>query len=284
MIKPSNSNSFSNSLEAFIEYITVIKGLGRLSVEAYQHDLMQFEKFLQKDLINTSHEEILSFLATFENPRTRNRKLSAINSFFDFCYQSQFILEKPKLKLAKIGKNLPKFLEFDEIMHMCSMIDQNKEIGMRDYALLLFLYATGCRVSEAIGAKKSDIEDGWFKIYNAKGDKQRVVPIAPMALEALENYLQKRSVSGDFLWLNYKSKALSRISVFKTVKKYLGVSPHVLRHSFATALILGGADLRVVQELLGHESISTTQIYTHLQQEDLRQSLNMYHPLSKGEI
>ncbi len=284
MTNPSNSTNISNSVEAFIEYIVVVKGLQRLSVEAYRHDLEQFEKFIQKDLINSSHEEILSFLATFENPRTRNRKLSAINTFFDFCYQSQFIQEKPKLKLAKVGQNLPKFLEYDEIMHMCSKIDRSKEIGMRDYALILFLYATGCRVSEAIGAKKSDIEDGWFKIYNAKGDKQRIVPIAPMALKSLEHYLQNRTVLGDFLWLNYKSKMLSRISVFKIVKKYLGVSPHVLRHSFATALILGGADLRVVQDLLGHESISTTQIYTHLQKEDLRQSLTMYHPLSKGEI
>ncbi len=284
MTKPSSSSKPSASLEAFIEYILVVKGLGRLSIQAYQSDLVQFEGFLQKDLILATNEEILSFLTFFENPRTRNRKLSSINAFFDFCYKSQFIYEKPKLQLAKVGQNLPKFLEYDEIMHMANMIDKNKEMGLRDYALILFLYATGCRVSEAIKAKKNDIEDGWLKIYSAKGDKQRLVPIAPKALESLQLYLQNRSCESPYLWLNYQGSVLSRISVFKMVKKYLGVSPHVLRHSFATALILGGADLRVVQELLGHESITTTQIYTHLQKEDLRQSVTRYHPLSKGTI
>ncbi len=262
----------------------MVKGLRPLTLKAYRCDLEQVEAWLRKPLIETDAEEILAFLATLENPRTRNRKLSTVNAFFDFCYRSEFVEEKPKLKQAKLPQGLPKFLEYDEIMHMLRAIDLSKEAGLRDYALILFLYATGCRVSEAIAVKRSDFDAGWLKIYSAKGEKQRLVPVAPEAMKSVERYLQVRSLQSDYLWLNYRGKPLSRISVFKIVRKYLGVSPHVLRHSFATALILGGADLRVVQELLGHESIVTTQIYTHLQKEDLRQSLVQYHPLSKGKV
>jgi integrase/recombinase XerD len=271
----------SGILEAFIEYISVVKGLRPLSIDAYSRDLRDFEAYLKRDIITASIDDILSFLTRFTKASTRNRKLSSINAFFDFCEKSEFIQQKPKLKLAKTTQNLPKFLEYDAILHMLQAIDQKSEQGLRDYALILFLYATGCRVSEAIAARKSDLHEGWLKIYNAKGDKQRLVPIAPVALEALERYTISRKKESDYLWLSYQGKPLSRISVFKIVKKYLGVSPHVLRHSFATALILGGADLRVVQELLGHESIITTQIYTHLQKEDLRQTVQSYHPLSK---
>ena len=272
----------SGLLEAFIEYITVVKGLRPLSIEAYVRDLRAFESWLKRDIVTASTEEILAFLTLFDKPSTRNRKLSSINAFFTFCERSEFIAQRPKLRLAKMRQNLPKFLEYDAIRHMIGAIDRTKEQGVRDYALILFLYATGCRVSEAITARKSDLHEGWLKIRNAKGDKERMVPVAPTAMNALEHYLQMRKNGSDYLWLNYQGKPLSRISVFKTVRKYLGVSPHVLRHSFATALILGGADLRVVQDLLGHESISTTQIYTHLQKEDLRQSVENYHPLAKG--
>ena len=277
------TEEISGALEAFQEYITVVKGLRPHTLDAYMRDLTQAQEYLQKPLQYASTEEILSFLATLHNPRTRNRKLSSLNTFFDFCYRSEFIVDKPGLKLAKVPQNLPKFLEYDEILTMIERIDRSSETGLRDYALILFLYATGCRVSEAVGACRSDLEEEWLKIRNAKGDKERLVPVAPVALEALDAYLHVRTHESDRLWLNYRGAPLSRISIFKTVKKYLGVSPHVLRHSFATALILGGADLRVVQELLGHESIVTTQIYTHLQKEDLRQSMEQYHPLAKGE-
>jgi len=272
----------SGLLESFIEYISVIKGLRPLSIEAYVRDLRAFESYLKRDIVTASVDEILSFLALFDKASTRNRKLSSINAFFTFCERSEFIAQKPKLRVAKTAQNLPKFLEYDAISHMLQAIDRKSEQGMRDYALILFLYATGCRVSEAVSARKSDFHEGWLKIRNAKGDKERMVPVAPAAMEATEAYLQMRKRENDHLWLSYQGKPLSRISVFKIVRKYLGVSPHVLRHSFATALILGGADLRVVQDLLGHESITTTQIYTHLQKEDLRQSVQNYHPLAQG--
>jgi integrase/recombinase XerD len=271
----------SPSLEAFLEYISVIKVQSRATIEAYQNDLQQYEDFLGKEIISSNTEEIISFLATIENPRTLNRKLSAINAFFNFSLKSEFIDEKPKIKLSKTPKTLPKFLEYDEIIQAVDLIDQSSWIGKRDAAFILFLYASGARVSEAINVKKSDIEDEWLKIRNAKGDKERLVPLAPIAVVYLNRYLNERPFVEDELWLNYQGKKMSRITAFKITQKYLGISPHVLRHSYATALILGGADLRVVQELLGHVSIDTTQIYTHLHREDLAQTLRENHPLSK---
>jgi integrase/recombinase XerD len=273
--------TLSRALSAFLEYIVVVKALSNASCLAYKSDLVKFEEFLQKDIINADLKDIIEYLKSVKNPRTVNRKLSSINAFFDFCIKSRFINDKPKLKLSKIPKNLPKFLEYEDLQNALKDIKTKSWIGKRDYAFILFLYASGARVSEALSAKVSDIEDGWLKIMNAKGDKQRMVPLAKVALEALEEYLNSRKIFSEYIWINYKGEKLSRISAFKIVKKVLNVSPHVLRHSYATALILGGADLRVVQELLGHSSINTTQIYTHIQQKDLMQTVIKHHPLSK---
>ena len=182
--------------------------------------------------------------------------------------------------MAKIPKNLPKYLSYEQIQNGLSTIDRSNFLGLRDYALILFLYASGCRISEALLAKRDDINDGWLKIRFAKGQKERIVPLAPVAIESLEAYLKVASFQSEYIWLNYKGEPLSRISAFKIVKKYLGVSPHVLRHSFASALIIGGADLRVVQELLGHSSLETTQIYTHIEQQNLADTMTKYHPLA----
>jgi integrase/recombinase XerD len=270
----------SNGVEAFLEYISIVKVLSPHTIDAYTRDLLQFEAFTKKEAITTTSEDLVAFLASFENSKTLNRKLSSINAFYDFCLKSDFTKEKPNVKLAKVPQSLPKFLEYDEVLQGVGLIDKSKLIGLRDIAFILFLYATGARVSEAIEAKKSDIEDGWLKITHAKGDKERLVPIAPLAFEALSEYLDERKSLDDYLWLNYQGNKMSRITAFKITQKYLGVSPHVLRHSFATAMILGGADLRVVQELLGHVSITTTQIYTHLQRKDLQDTVVNYHPLS----
>jgi integrase/recombinase XerD len=274
----------SGEVEAFIEYISVIKLNSKATVEAYMRDLRQFEEFLKKDAIKATTEDVVGFLSSIENKRTLNRKLSAINSFFTFCVKSDFLDSRPKIKLAKTPKTLPKFLEYEAIISALDMANKGDWIALRDKAFILFLYATGVRVSEALEAKKSDIENGWLKIRNAKGDKERIVPVAKTALDALDRYLHEREIVSDYLWINYKGERLSRISAFKITKKYLGVSPHVLRHSYATSLVLGGADLRVVQELLGHVSIDTTQIYTHIHKEDLRDTLNRHHPLSKRRV
>jgi len=271
----------SRQVEAFLEHLKLIKLQSRATLQAYSSDLGQFEEFLQKDAIDSTTDDLVAFLSNFDNPKTLNRKLSAINSFFNYCIKNEYLDSKPNVKLSKSPKSLPKFLEYDEIKYAIDHISTDNWIGYRDRAFIMFLYASGARVSEAVGTKRSDIEDGWLRISNAKGDKERVVPIAPTALEYINEYLQNRPKFSEFLWINYKGDKISRISAFKITQKYLGVSPHVLRHSFATALILGGADLRVVQDFLGHVSMDTTQIYTHLHRQDLADTLKYYHPLSK---
>ncbi|MEA2099605.1 MAG: tyrosine-type recombinase/integrase [Campylobacterota bacterium] len=270
----------SNELEAFLEYITVTKALSKKSVEAYTSDLSLIEDELSSPLIKLDSKAVLEVLTRYNNKRTLNRKLSSINAFFDFCYKNQFKDEKTKLKSAKIPKLLPKFLSYEEILRGLELCDRTTWIGLRDYALILFLYATGARISEALSLKREDIEGEWLNIRHAKGDKERIVPIAKVAVDAIKAYLIEFKYEKDFVWCNYKGGVLSRISAYKITQKYLGVSPHVLRHSYATSLITGGADLRVVQELLGHSSLLTTQIYTHIQKQDLKDTVEVCHPMT----
>ena len=272
-------NNQSNLLTAFEEYLSVTKALDTLTISSYLSDLTQLEIFTQKILTKLDTTDVLKFLVSFENKRTLNRKLSSINAFFAFCHKQDFTHEKIKIPMAKVPKNLPKYVSNEEILDGLNLIDRSTLIGLRDYALILFLYASGCRISEALSVQRADIVEGWLKIRFAKGEKERVVPLAPVATEALERYMKEQDISSPYIWLNYRGEQLSRISAFKIVKKYLGVSPHVLRHSFASSLIIGGADLRVVQELLGHASLETTQIYTHIQKQNLADTMNTYHPL-----
>ena len=270
----------SKELEAFLEFITVTRSLGPKTIEAYRSDLVHIEEALQTPLITLDLEKILSYLGRYDNKRTRNRKLSSINAFFDFCYKNRYVAENKKMKSSKTPKLLPKFLSYEEIQKALDGIDCTTWIGLRDYALILFLYATGARISEALSIKRSDIEGGWLIIREAKGEKERIVPIAKVAQEALALYLAQAPFERELVWMNYKGAKLSRISAFKITQKYLGVSPHVLRHSYATSLISGGADLRVVQELLGHASLLTTQIYTHIQKQDLKNTVDACHPMA----
>ncbi len=272
--------SKSNLLVAFEEYLSVTKALDTLTISSYLSDLTQLEHYCKKVLTKLDTTDILAFLSTFENKRTLNRKLSSINAFFAFCHKQDFVHEKIKIPMAKVPKNLPKYVSNEEILDGINLIDKSTLMGLRDYALILFLYASGCRISEALNVQRTDIVDGWLKIRFAKGEKERVVPLAPVATQALERYLSKQEISSPYIWLNYRGEQLSRISAFKIVKKYLGVSPHVLRHSFASSLIIGGADLRVVQELLGHSSLETTQIYTHIQKQNLADTMQSFHPLA----
>lgn len=270
----------SDLLQAFEEYLGVTKALDSDTICAYIGDLTQLDQHIDKSLTKLDTTDVLGFLAGFENKRTLNRKLSSVNAFFNFCHKKEFTHEKIKIPMAKIPKNLPKYVSNREILGGLGLIDRSSVKGLRDYALILFLYASGCRISEALSVQRADIVDGWLKIRFAKGEKERMVPLAPVAIEALESYLSKQKLSSSAIWLNYKGDTLSRISAFKIVKSYLGVSPHVLRHSFASSLIIGGADLRVVQELLGHSSLETTQIYTHIQKQNLADTMRSYHPLA----
>lgn len=269
----------SGALEAFIEYITVTKGLGALTIAAYRADLEQIEVMAARELITLESIEVFALLGSIENKRTLNRKLSALNAFFAFCHSRRFTEEGTRFTLARIPKQLPKFLSPETIASGIALIPTGTWLQLRDRALLLFLYATGMRISEALAATRADIEGEWVRVRHGKGAKERMVPIAPQALAAIEAYGAATPFSKPYIWMNVRGGRLSRISAYKITQKYLGVSPHVLRHSYATSLILGGADLRVVQELLGHASLLTTQIYTHIQRQDLRETVLRYHPL-----
>lgn len=270
----------SNELEAFLEYISVTRALSQKTVEAYKADLLYIEEELQTPLLSLDSNTVLTLLSKYKNKRTLNRKLSAINAFFDFCHKSHFSEEKTKYKFAKIPKLLPKFLSYPQIQNALSAIDRTSWLGLRDYALIIFLFASGTRISECLSLRREDIDDGWLHVRHAKGEKERIVPVAKVAIEAINIYLNEKPKDSEYIWCNYKGDALSRISAYKITQKYLGVSPHILRHSYATSLIRGGADLRVVQELLGHASLLTTQIYTHIQKQDLKETVDVYHPLA----
>lgn len=271
----------SNELEAFLEYISVTKALSSKSVAAYKNDLLSVEEEVGKSLLTLDSFKLLNILSKYSNKRTLNRKLSAVNAFFDFCYKQQFVVEKTKLRFAKIPKLLPKFLSYQEIDNSLKLIDKSSWIGLRDYALILFLYASGTRISECLALRREDIEGEWLHVLHSKGEKERIVPVAKVALRAIDAYLREAKYEKDYIWQNYRGERLSRISAFKITQKYLGVSPHVLRHSYATSLISGGADLRVVQELLGHSSLLTTQVYTHIQKQDLKDTVEVFHPMAK---
>lgn len=274
----------SNELEAFLEYITVTRALSKKSVSAYRSDLLQIEEHSKKSLISLDSDKILSILGAYENKRTLNRKLSALNAFFDFCFKEQFSEKSDKLQFAKIPKLLPKYLSYREVQAGLSLIDTSSWIGKRDHALILFLYASGTRISECLSLDFNDIEEEWLHIRHAKGEKERIVPLAKVAIKEIYEYKAEMPFEREFIWANYQGKLLSRISAYKITQKYLGVSPHVLRHSYATSLIAGGADLRVVQELLGHASLLTTQIYTHIEKQNLRETVEVYHPISGHHI
>ena len=270
----------SAQLEAFIEYITIIKALSKASIQAYTNDLSLIEEAYKIPLIKLTEVKLLKYLSSFENKRTLNRKLSSINAFYSFCHSEFSVEQKTKFKFSKIPSNLPKYLEYEQIMSALKSIDRSTWIGLRDYALILFLYASGTRISECLSIEHNDFEQEWLRIRHAKGDKERIIPIAQEAIDAIKIYEMECPFESISIWLNYRGKVLSRISAYKITQKYLNVSPHVLRHSYATALIIGGADLRVVQELLGHSSLLTTQVYTHIQKQNLQDTVLKHHPMA----
>ncbi len=269
----------SKQLDAFIEYITIIKALSKASINAYKNDLTLIESFYKEPLIELDELKLFRYLSSFENKRTLNRKLSSINAFFAFCHMEFSQEQKMKFKFSKIPAKLPKYLDYKEIMSALERIDRSTWIGLRDYALILFLYASGTRISECLSIEHIDFEKEWLRIRHAKGDKERLVPIATEAIHAIKKYENECPFESTSVWLNYRGKSLSRVSAYKITQKYLKVSPHVLRHSYATALIIGGADLRVVQELLGHSSLLTTQVYTHIQKQNLQDTVLKHHPM-----
>ena len=295
--------------EQFSAFLSVEKSLSANTVEAYMHDLKIFKDFLEVSEIKKLPEEITSdelfafqkYLVKLEvSPRTHNRIISGLRNFFGFLVLDSYIDDDPTLRIEtpKISKTLPDSLSFEEIEAMLNSIDLSQNFGHRNKAILSTLYGCGLRVSELIGLKISRlrIDDGLILIVG-KGDKERLVPISEETIEDLLLHLEIRSKNyiapghEDYIFLNRWGKQLSRISVFTLVKEIAelagiqkSISPHTFRHSFATHLIEGGADLRAVQLMLGHSSILTTEIYTHLDREFLRNTVTQFHPLSNTNI
>ena len=293
--------------KGFKAYLQLEKSLSENSVEAYLHDIEKLTTYLQQTESKRAPSEIvLKDLEAFVKwisqlgmmPGSQARIISGLKSFFKYCLLEQIInsdptalLESPKLKRA-----LPDILSFDEIEKIIGKIDLSKPEGGRNKAILETLYSCGIRVSELVNLRISCLYmDVGFIRVTGKGDKERLVPIGSDAIKYLKIYKNDVRVhiavkpgNEDILFLNRRGSKLSRVMVFLIIKELAKkaavkktISPHTFRHSFATHLVEGGADLRAVQEMLGHESITTTEIYTHLDRQFLRDTLHQYHPAFK---
>ncbi len=282
-------------LDEYRDYLRVERSMSENTVSSYLSDLHSFFKHVECPPQEVSPEDIISYFSDRKNisKRTQARVLSSLRSFFDYLLSEGKIGDNPcdRVDGPKIGRYLPDVLSVEEIDAVIASVDEKDWTGIRDRAILEVLYGCGLRVSEAVGLKLSDIffTEGFVRIVG-KGDKERVVPLGEMAQEALERYIAVRpqpsgSDNEDVVFLNFRGGRLSRISVFNMVKRqamaagiHKSISPHTFRHSFATHLLENGADLRAVQEMLGHESILTTEIYTHIDRSVWQRTILDCHP------
>lgn len=294
-------------LKGFRTYLRVERNMSSNSYEAYCSDVCEMFLSISKvrevqDLspLSITKEELTGYVESRANSdepvskRTQARILSSLRSFFGWLVMEGEIEENPcdGISSPKIGRYLPSVLSVEEVEAIMDSVDLTKWNGLRDRAILEMLYGSGLRVSEASALKISDVflEEGFVRVVG-KGNKERVVPMDEPAAMAVNNYLPVRPEPSspkfaDTLFLNKSGAAISRISVFNMVKKqamaagiHKEISPHTFRHSFATHLIEGGADLRAVQEMLGHESVLTTEIYTHIDSETWQKNIIEHHPM-----
>lgn len=290
-----NLNEF---IDEFIRYLLIDKGYSNNTIESYKRDLKKFEKFNNnKNIKKITYEDIKKYIKYLNqqnlNEKSIARNISSLKSFFKFLIIEKYILNNPcdTCFFPKIKKNLPNTLTIDEVLNLLNikLIDN---FSYRNKAMLELMYATGLRVSELINLKLQDIDlnQDIIRIYG-KGNKERVVPIGEFSKEYLEKYIYEyrksmlKKEASEYLFLNNHGKQMTRQGFFKIIKKIAkeqGInkefSPHTLRHSFASHLLKYGADLRTIQELLGHSDISTTQIYTHVTNEELKKNYSDYHP------
>ncbi len=295
------------AIKEFKSYLQLERSLSSNSVEAYVRDINKLNQYLELNHDKTSPENIqrkhlegfLMFLHSLGmNDKSQARIISGVRAFYKFLLMEDIIDTDPSqlLDLPKLKRKLPDTLSFDEITKIIDAIDLSTSEGERNKAIFETLYSCGLRVSELVDLKFSDIyiEVGFIKV-RGKGDKERLVPIGDSALKFINIY--KNTVRShiavqkgfeDHIFLNRRGKKLTRVYIFMLIKDLAerasikkSISPHTFRHSFATHLIEGGADLRAVQEMLGHESITTTEIYTHIDREFLRSTLIQFHPRFK---
>jgi integrase/recombinase XerD len=290
------------AISLFLTHVKVEKGLSANTVAAYQRDLAKFNVFAQKrklSLESITRDDLVDFLAGLYREklesRTVARHLVTMRNFFRFAQIQEIIAADPSLNLEspKIRRTLPGYLRLEEVERLLAQPDGKTAGGLRDRAMLEVLYSTGLRVSELIGLRVTDLDSkvGCIRCIG-KGDKERIVPAGRKALSMVEKYLRDarpellgKGVSSTALFVNRRGHSLSRVGVWKILSAYgrraglrVALTPHMLRHSFATHLLERGADLRSVQLMLGHADISTTQIYTHVVEERLKQIYKAHHP------
>ena len=264
------------------------------TVASYCSDVEKFILWFPGNVAEASSEDILAYIESRGaiSKRSQARVLSSLRNFYGYLVLEGSVKENPcdRIDTPKLGRYLPDVLSVKEVTDIIEAADGTDWYGLRDRAILEILYGCGLRVSEACGMKVSDIfwEEGFVKVVG-KGDKERLVPVGQMALDAVSAYLEARPLpegnGDDILFINRRGNALSRVWVFKMVREYAlkagvrkNISPHTFRHSFATHLIENGADLRVVQEMLGYEDTATTEIYTHVSSETWQKSILAHHP------
>ncbi|GHT71330.1 tyrosine recombinase XerC [Bacteroidia bacterium] len=289
---------------SYHSHLLLEKSLSKNSISAYMDDLSKLLNFIS--LIPKKPEEVVledlqEFLVELcemgIHSRSQARIISGIKSFYRFLLLEEIVVQDPTelLEAPKIGLKLPEFLTIDEINRIIGVIDLSLPEGQRNRAILETLYSCGLRVSELTSMRFPDLyfDEGFIKV-EGKGGKQRLVPISPVAIKEIKNYLIDRHLikvkkgSEDILFLSRRGTALSRIMIFHMIKQYTEsagvkkiVSPHTFRHSFATHLLEGGANLRAIQQMLGHEKITTTEIYTHIDRDYLRSEILEHHPRNR---
>ena len=295
---------WKSALNGFKGYLRLEKSLSENTLTAYYHDVELLHKFLEEkkyefgpDKIKFNHlQEFLAWVNEMTvGPRSQARIISGIRAFYKYLLMEDAIQQSPAelLELPKLPQKLPEVLSVEEIDKLIEAIDLSKSGGERNKAMLETLYSCGLRVSELVGLKLSDVsfDEGYVRVIG-KGNKQRIVPLGKTATKCIKRYIKEvrchipvKKDSEDIVFLNRNGRKMTRVMVFHVIqvlKEKAGlhkkISPHTFRHSFATHLVEGGADLRAVQEMLGHESITTTEIYTHLNREYLRDAILRYHP------
>jgi len=283
-------------IEKFLRYMEIERNYSPHTLLNYKLDLEDFSKFLAgADLAKVDYLSLRKYLAVLKEKnlgvRTVGRRLSALRSFFKFLTRESYLKTNPILMLSspKLEKHLPSFMTEEEVAKLIESAhgkDAKDERGLRDRAILETFYSTGIRISELVGLNSEDVDfiAGVIKV-RGKGKKERIVPIGDAAIASIRKYLQKRKKQSEVIFLNKNSKRITTRGVRDIVEKYInlagikkGTSPHTFRHSFATHLLNRGADLRTVQELLGHANLSTTQIYTHLTTDKLKSVYDKAHP------
>jgi len=297
---------WENYIKGFKSYLQLEKSLSPNSVDAYLHDIRKLTEYLEINQLDIQPEDIqLGHLQAFVkwinelglSARSQARMISGIKTFYKYLLLEDLVEKNPAelLEAPRIGRKLPDTLSVKEVIKIIDTIDLSKPEGQRNKAMLETLYGCGLRVSELTNLQLSNLhfKEGFIKV-TGKGDKERLVPIGEVAMKHIGLYLESYRLQldvykedRDILFLNRKGRKLSRVMIFLIIKDLAekagirkNIGPHTFRHSFATHLVEGGADLRAVQEMLGHESITTTEIYTHLDRGYLRDTIMQYHPRS----